>query len=144
MRSQRGGHHKVIEFSRRGEEPKSEVQIYTWMDATLRRGPLAVEEGHCRGGSGQAPRSPPPPLRVADVCPDSRSSPNAPSQGDHGAAAGRAPLGTAPERGPGLRKHLPGQGRGSLRICKRLLTRGSPQAAPNEGWIRSLRVCSEG
>ncbi|XP_050229605.1 histone deacetylase complex subunit SAP18-like [Mercurialis annua] len=31
-----GGHHKMEEFSVRGKEPKEEVQIYTWRDATLR------------------------------------------------------------------------------------------------------------
>uniref|UniRef100_A0A8R7V8H9 Histone deacetylase complex subunit SAP18 n=1 Tax=Triticum urartu TaxID=4572 RepID=A0A8R7V8H9_TRIUA len=30
-----GGHHLDEEFSKRGKEPKDEVQIYTWMDATL-------------------------------------------------------------------------------------------------------------
>ncbi|KAG8377831.1 hypothetical protein BUALT_Bualt08G0074500 [Buddleja alternifolia] len=31
-----GGHHTDEDFSVRGKEPKDEVQIYTWMDATLR------------------------------------------------------------------------------------------------------------
>ncbi|CAA0843408.1 Polygalacturonate 4-alpha-galacturonosyltransferase [Striga hermonthica] len=31
-----GGHHTDDDFSVRGKEPKDEVQIYTWMDATLR------------------------------------------------------------------------------------------------------------
>ncbi|KAJ7549763.1 hypothetical protein O6H91_07G067500 [Diphasiastrum complanatum] len=31
-----GGHHSVEEFATRGKEPKDEVQIYTWRDATLR------------------------------------------------------------------------------------------------------------
>lgn len=31
-----GGHHSDNEFAVRGKEPKDEVQIYTWMDATLR------------------------------------------------------------------------------------------------------------
>lgn len=31
-----GGHHVNEEFSERGKEPKDEVQIYTWKDATLR------------------------------------------------------------------------------------------------------------
>jgi histone deacetylase complex subunit SAP18 len=30
------GHHKLEDFSKRGEEPSDEVQIYTWADATLR------------------------------------------------------------------------------------------------------------
>jgi len=33
---QNGGHHTVEDFSMRGKEPKDEVQIYTWRDATLR------------------------------------------------------------------------------------------------------------
>ena len=31
-----GAHHQLDAFARRGEEPKDEVQVYTWMDATLR------------------------------------------------------------------------------------------------------------
>ncbi|MCO5573865.1 hypothetical protein L7F22_027640 [Adiantum nelumboides] len=31
-----GGHHTVEDFAVRGKEPKDEVQIYTWRDATLR------------------------------------------------------------------------------------------------------------
>ncbi|GJZ13112.1 histone deacetylase complex subunit SAP18-like protein [Tanacetum coccineum] len=31
-----GGHHNQAEFAVRGKEPKGEVQIHTWMDATLR------------------------------------------------------------------------------------------------------------
>ncbi|EFN53580.1 hypothetical protein CHLNCDRAFT_136773 [Chlorella variabilis] len=31
-----GAHHQLEDFARRGDEPKDEVQIYTWMDATLR------------------------------------------------------------------------------------------------------------
>uniref|UniRef100_A0A2P2M2W5 18 kDa Sin3-associated polypeptide n=1 Tax=Rhizophora mucronata TaxID=61149 RepID=A0A2P2M2W5_RHIMU len=30
-----GGHHKAEDFAMRGKEPKDEVQIYTWKDATL-------------------------------------------------------------------------------------------------------------
>nr|GEZ53857.1 rust resistance kinase Lr10-like [Tanacetum cinerariifolium] len=30
------GHHNQAEFTVRGKDPKGEVQIYTWMDATLR------------------------------------------------------------------------------------------------------------
>lgn len=30
------GHHQNEEFAVRGKEPKDEVQIYTWKDATLR------------------------------------------------------------------------------------------------------------
>lgn len=31
-----GAHHQLEDFVRRGDEPKDEVQVYTWMDATLR------------------------------------------------------------------------------------------------------------
>ncbi|KAL3840289.1 hypothetical protein ACJIZ3_024880 [Penstemon smallii] len=31
-----GGHHTDGDFAVRGKEPKDEVQIYTWLDATLR------------------------------------------------------------------------------------------------------------
>ncbi|XP_043721551.1 histone deacetylase complex subunit SAP18-like [Telopea speciosissima] len=31
-----GGHHTKEDFAMRGKEPKDEVQIYTWKDATLR------------------------------------------------------------------------------------------------------------
>ncbi|XVE77020.1 hypothetical protein DITRI_Ditri13aG0028400 [Diplodiscus trichospermus] len=31
-----GGHHSKEDFAVRGKEPKDEVQIYTWKDATLR------------------------------------------------------------------------------------------------------------
>ncbi|KAL8490435.1 hypothetical protein ACS0TY_026077 [Phlomoides rotata] len=31
-----GGHHSDDDFAVRGKEPKDEVQIYTWLDATLR------------------------------------------------------------------------------------------------------------
>ncbi|KAF6133928.1 hypothetical protein GIB67_040692 [Kingdonia uniflora] len=31
-----GGHHSNEDFAERGKEPKEEVQIYTWKDATLR------------------------------------------------------------------------------------------------------------
>ncbi|XP_057978531.1 histone deacetylase complex subunit SAP18 isoform X2 [Malania oleifera] len=31
-----GGHHGMEDFAVRGKEPKDEVQIYTWKDATLR------------------------------------------------------------------------------------------------------------
>ena len=33
---QNGGHHTQEDFAVRGGEPKDEVQIYTWKDATLR------------------------------------------------------------------------------------------------------------
>ncbi|CAN6580768.1 unnamed protein product [Malus baccata var. baccata] len=31
-----GAHHSEVDFAVRGNEPKDEVQIYTWKDATLR------------------------------------------------------------------------------------------------------------
>ncbi|CAD7699811.1 unnamed protein product [Ostreobium quekettii] len=31
-----GGHHRLEDFAKRGQEPKGEVQIYTWPDANLR------------------------------------------------------------------------------------------------------------
>ena len=34
--SQHGRHHDLDEFAIRGQEPKDEVQIYTWKDASLR------------------------------------------------------------------------------------------------------------
>lgn len=39
-----GGHHAVEEYSVRGQEPKDEVQIYTWKDATLRELTELVKE----------------------------------------------------------------------------------------------------
>ncbi|XP_056698012.1 histone deacetylase complex subunit SAP18-like, partial [Spinacia oleracea] len=39
-----GGHHTQKDFSVRGKEPKDEVQIYTWMDATLREMTDLVKE----------------------------------------------------------------------------------------------------
>ena len=33
---QNGAHHQIGEYQVRGQEPKEEVQIYTWADATLR------------------------------------------------------------------------------------------------------------
>ncbi|KNA15412.1 hypothetical protein SOVF_098550 [Spinacia oleracea] len=39
-----GGHHTQEDFSVRGKEPKDEVQIYTWMDATLREMTDLVKE----------------------------------------------------------------------------------------------------
>ena len=32
----RGGHHRLEEFARRGDEPEGELTMYTWPDATLR------------------------------------------------------------------------------------------------------------
>eukprot|EP01023_Acetabularia_acetabulum_P022378 TRINITY_DN2201_c0_g2_i1.p2 TRINITY_DN2201_c0_g2~~TRINITY_DN2201_c0_g2_i1.p2 ORF type:complete len:141 (+),score=27.80 TRINITY_DN2201_c0_g2_i1:197-619(+) len=31
-----GGHHRIMDYEKRGNEPEGEIQIYTWMDATLR------------------------------------------------------------------------------------------------------------
>ena len=60
---QLGAHHQLGEYMRRGQEPKDEVQMYTWMDATLRwaggqeggRATRRAEQccGACRGGSRQ-------------------------------------------------------------------------------------------
>lgn len=33
---QTGRHHRLEDYARRGQEPKGEVQIYTWPDASLR------------------------------------------------------------------------------------------------------------
>ena len=33
---QTGRHHRLEDYARRGQEPKGEVQIYTWPDANLR------------------------------------------------------------------------------------------------------------
>ena len=34
--AQFGGHHRLEDYARRGAEPKDEVQVYTWPDASLR------------------------------------------------------------------------------------------------------------
>lgn len=34
--TRRGGHHRLEDFARRGQEPDDEVSMYTWPDATLR------------------------------------------------------------------------------------------------------------
>eukprot|EP00850_Spirogloea_muscicola_P024100 SM000441S16124 [mRNA] locus=s441:21619:22789:- [translate_table: standard] len=39
-----GGHHAIEEFAVRGKEPKEEVQIYTWKDASLRELTELVKE----------------------------------------------------------------------------------------------------
>ncbi|XP_059455806.1 histone deacetylase complex subunit SAP18 [Corylus avellana] len=39
-----GGHHSDGDFAVRGKEPKDEVQIYTWKDATLRELTVLVKE----------------------------------------------------------------------------------------------------
>ncbi|EFJ11264.1 hypothetical protein SELMODRAFT_158899 [Selaginella moellendorffii] len=39
-----GEHHSVEDFAVRGKEPKEEVQIYTWKDATLRELTELVKE----------------------------------------------------------------------------------------------------
>ena len=40
------GHHQNEEFAVRGKEPKDEVQIYTWKDATLRELTDLVSHSH--------------------------------------------------------------------------------------------------
>ncbi|KAK9840666.1 hypothetical protein WJX81_008397 [Elliptochloris bilobata] len=39
-----GAHHHLEEFAERGKEPKEEVQVYTWMDATLRELTELIQE----------------------------------------------------------------------------------------------------
>ena len=41
---QAGGHHNLNEYQVRNQEPKEEVQIYTWPDATLREITELVKE----------------------------------------------------------------------------------------------------
>ena len=41
---QHGAHHHLEEFAERGKEPKEEVQVYTWMDATLRELTELIQE----------------------------------------------------------------------------------------------------
>ncbi|OAY84037.1 Histone deacetylase complex subunit SAP18, partial [Ananas comosus] len=41
-----GGHHPNEDFAVRGKEPKDEVQIYTWKDATLRELTDLVMDSH--------------------------------------------------------------------------------------------------
>ena len=43
---QNGAHHQIGEYQVRGQEPKEEVQIYTWADATLRELTDLVKEVH--------------------------------------------------------------------------------------------------
>lgn len=45
LTSQLGAHHMLEDYARRGDEPKDEIQLYTWMDATLR----------CAGSGRQMP-----------------------------------------------------------------------------------------
>ena len=53
----RGGHHRLEEFARRGDEPDGELTMYTWPDATLRELTDLVKEVRAflvhdlRGGS---------------------------------------------------------------------------------------------
>ncbi|GAB2209954.1 hypothetical protein Droror1_Dr00027183 [Drosera rotundifolia] len=44
--TQKGGHHTKEDFAIRGKEPKDEVQIYTWKDATLGELTDLVKEVH--------------------------------------------------------------------------------------------------
>ncbi|GAB2300930.1 hypothetical protein Dimus_034965 [Dionaea muscipula] len=44
--TQKGAHHTKEDFAVRGKEPKDEVQIYTWKDATLRELTDLVKEVH--------------------------------------------------------------------------------------------------
>lgn len=61
-----GAHHQLEDFGRRGDEPKDEVQIYTWMDATLRELTDLVKEVQ------PAARRPMARLSFAFVYPDRR------------------------------------------------------------------------
>ncbi|KAK9277070.1 hypothetical protein L1049_006609 [Liquidambar formosana] len=61
-----GGHHNMDDFAVRGKEPKDEVQIYTWKDATLRELTDLVKE------VSQAARRRDAKLSFAFVYPDKR------------------------------------------------------------------------
>ncbi|KAL4427142.1 hypothetical protein ABPG77_001146 [Micractinium sp. CCAP 211/92] len=61
-----GAHHQLEDFARRRDEPKDEVQIYTWMDATLRELSDLVKEVQ------PAARRPMARLSFAFVYPDRR------------------------------------------------------------------------
>ena len=41
---QHGAHHHLEEFAERGKEPKEEVQVYTWMDGSLRELTELIQE----------------------------------------------------------------------------------------------------
>lgn len=62
--TQEGEHHKVEDFATRGKEPEDEVQMYTWMDATLRELTDLVKEVQT------AARNPRARLQFALVYPD--------------------------------------------------------------------------
>lgn len=62
--TQEGGHHNVEEFEPRGKEPEDEVQMYTWMDATLRELTDLVKEVQ------SAARNPRARLQFALIYPD--------------------------------------------------------------------------
>ncbi|KAG0446963.1 hypothetical protein HPP92_028558, partial [Vanilla planifolia] len=51
-----GGHHPKEDFSFRGKEPKEEVQIYTWKDATLRELIDLKDENNTSQADGDASR----------------------------------------------------------------------------------------
>lgn len=61
---QEGGHHELEEYATRGKEPQDEVQMYTWMDATLRELSDLVKEVQT------AARNPRARLQFALVYPD--------------------------------------------------------------------------
>eukprot|EP00887_Chlorella_sp_A99_P006996 scaffold2.g6996.t1 len=65
-REKLGAHHHLEEYVARGQEPKDEVQMYTWMDATLRELCDLVKEVH------PAARRPHAWLSFAFVYPDRR------------------------------------------------------------------------
>lgn len=51
---QLGGHHRLEDYIRRGEEPPDEFQIYTWPDATLRELTTLTQEVHPSARRGNA------------------------------------------------------------------------------------------
>lgn len=61
-----GGHHRLEDYARRGQEPSDEVQIYTWPDASLRELTELVQEVQ------PAARSPNARLSFAFIYPDRR------------------------------------------------------------------------
>ncbi|RMZ52279.1 hypothetical protein APUTEX25_001669, partial [Auxenochlorella protothecoides] len=61
-----GAHHMLEDYARRGDEPKDEIQLYTWTDATLRELCDLVKEVH------QTARRPSVRLSFSLVYPDRR------------------------------------------------------------------------
>ncbi|CAG9464227.1 unnamed protein product [Pedinophyceae sp. YPF-701] len=61
-----GGHHRLKDYEKRGEEPKNELQIYTWMDASLREITELIQMVH------PAANKPHATLSFATVYPDKK------------------------------------------------------------------------